>query len=192
MLEDDQLQIFATVMAKLEEWMTTDDLTKFEPLRLIINGAGGSGKSVVLNTIITYMRKMYDSNGVVKVVAPTGTAAYNVGGETFHHLLNMRVSHKEYIADTLSPDKRKRLVKKFRIFLALIIDERSLADFVEIGTAQQMIAETIYNGGPLPNEDWGGLPILIFAGDDFQLPGCKEGSLSALECRARKKMAHKG
>ena len=85
MLEDDQLQIFATVMAKLEEWMTTDDLKNFKPLRLIINGAGGSGKSVVLNTIITYMRRMFDSNGVVKVVAPTGTAAYNVGGETFHN-----------------------------------------------------------------------------------------------------------
>ena len=92
MLETDQLQIFVTVMRKLKEWIETDDLSNFKPLRMILNGSGGSGKSVVVNTIVTAMRKMFNCNDVVKVAAPTGTAAYNVGGETSHHLLSIMLS----------------------------------------------------------------------------------------------------
>ena len=105
MLEPDQLTIFMAVMNKLHEWMTTDDLTHFKPLRMIVNGAGGCGKSVVLNTIVTYMRRMLKNNGVVKICAPTGTAAFNVGGETFHHLMNRAVDWHEYKALSMGSTK---------------------------------------------------------------------------------------
>ena len=77
MLGEDQLEVFTKVMAKLEEWMTTDDLTNFKPLHMILNGAGGSGKSVVLNTIVTYIRKMFGCNGVVRTTALTAASVYN-------------------------------------------------------------------------------------------------------------------
>ena len=179
-------------MRKLKEWIETDDLSNFKLLRMILNGSGGSGKSVVVNTIVTAMRKMFNCNDVVKVAAPTGTSAYNVGGETFHHLLSMAVSSKEYNAETMSTYKRKALIKKFRCLLALIIDERSLVDSKELGTAEQMMLETIYEGGPMRDESWGGLPILILVGDDYQLPGVKEGALAALTSTNGGKMTHKG
>lgn len=192
MLKPDQLQIFTKVMSKLEEWMTTKDLTNFVPLRMTICGPGGCGKSVVINTIVTYMRKMFDCNDVVKIVAPTGTAAYNVGGETFHHMLNMGIQATNYKANTLSSYKRKEMVKKFRTFLALIIDERSLVNFKDLGVTEQVITETIYGNGPLRNESWGSLPILILVGDDYQLPSISEGCLNALHLKVRSKMAHLG
>lgn len=193
MLHIDQLHIFLRVMEKLQEWMESEDLSKFQPLRMTINGQGGSGKSVVINTIITYIRKMYGCNNVVKVIAPTGTSAYNVGGETFHHLLKMNADNQEYAANTLTKEKRLALIRKFKTFLALIIDERSLASFNDIGTAEQMVSETIFDGGPLRNHmSWGGLPILLLVGDDYQLPACGEGCIHALDNKFRRKMAHKG
>jgi predicted GTPase len=48
---------------------------------MTIMGAAGTGKSVLINTLVTVLRVMFDDNDVVHVAAPTGTAAFNVGGE---------------------------------------------------------------------------------------------------------------
>ncbi len=195
-LEDlypDQQEIVALVLDKLKEFMDCKDLSKFKPLRLIINGAGGSGKSVVINTIVTAIKRMFDSDDVVKVVAPTGTAAFNVHGQTFHHLLGNRVSQASYVPNTMSKAKKMKLAKKFKTLLALIVDERSLVSNVNLGTAARQIAESIYEGGPLSEESWGGLPVVILAGDDYQLPSMEEGALKILNFqKAKNKMTDLG
>lgn len=169
-----------------------DDLSQFKPLRMIINGQGGSGKSVVINTIVSVMRQMFDDNDVVKVVAPTGVAAYNVNGETFHHCFNMGVNKGEYKANTMTAHARKKLVKKFKTLLALIVDERSLVPTKILGQAETMLAETIFEGGHFRDETWGGIPIIIIAGDDYQLPGIGEGGIEVLYRKGGSKMVQKG
>jgi hypothetical protein len=159
---------------------------------MIINGSGGSGKSVVINTIVTVMRKMFNINGVVKVAAPTGTAAFNVHGETLHHLFGMGISGEEYKPNAMNPTHRARLIQKFKTVLALIIDERSLMTSRNLGTAEQMLSETIYDGGPFPQKSWGGIPIVIMVGDDYQLAGIGDGPLTALYIRNRSKISAKG
>jgi hypothetical protein len=47
-----------------------------------VRGAAGTGKSYIINTIVSYLRRMFGDNDVVHVLAPTGTAAFNVIGET--------------------------------------------------------------------------------------------------------------
>ena len=182
-LYNDQKKIVAEVMAKLNEWLECEDLSKFQPLRMTVLGAGGSGKSVVINTIVALMRKMFNYDGVVRVAAPTGTAAFNVGGETFHHLTASKVSSAQYRPNAMksNKEKRKKLIQKFQTLLALIIDERSLVSSKDLGTTNRMIAETIYGGGPFPNESWGGLPIVILFGDDYQLPSLTEGAFSVFD-----------
>lgn len=179
-LYDDQKYIVGTVMEKLHEWMTCSDLKQFKPLRLTINGAGGCGKSVIINTLVTAMRQMFNCNDVVKVCAPTGTAAFNVGGTTLHRLVKMGIESTEYIPNSLSIEQRKALVGDFKTLLALIIDERSLLSSRDLGTAERRIAETIYNGGFLNHMSFGGLPILILVGDDYQLPATSSGATDAL------------
>ena len=191
-LYTDQKAVVAVIIKTLHDFMTLDDLSSFKPLRIVINGQGGSGKSVVINTIVTVMRKMFGINDVVRVVAPTGVAAYNVNGETFHHLFHMGVSKREYSSGTMSKETRKKLVQKFRCLLALVIDERSLVSSKVLGTAEHMASETMHGGGFHRDESWGGLPIVVLVGDDYQLPGIGEGPFTALLSRYGTKMTYLG
>jgi predicted GTPase len=70
---------------------TTAQKKKFKPLRMTIMGCGGTGKSVLINTLVTCIRKIFDDNDSVFVTAPTGAAAYNVGGSTIHREFKINV-----------------------------------------------------------------------------------------------------
>jgi hypothetical protein len=191
-LYKDQMKVIAEVMAKIKEWIECTDFASFQPLRLTLNGAGGSGKSVVINTIVTLLRKMFSCNDVVRVVAPTGTAAFNVGGETFHHLLHYRVSRGQYHPLTMPSYKKVKLIKKFKTLLALIVDERSLVTSKDFGTTSTMVSETIYEGCGLQQHSFGGLPVVVLVGDDYQLPSTEEGALVALHSKSIGKMTIAG
>lgn len=173
-LHTDQVEIFAVIIAKVKEWMTCTDFKTFKPLRMIIQGAGGSGKSVLINTLVTILREMFCSNDVVSVLAPTGVAAFNVGGETIHHCLGIGKSKSEYLPNTLSKDKADSLKNKFKNLLALIIDERSMLSSKLFGMVDQLLSETIHFGR-CSHIPFGNLPILILVGDDYQLPSIERG-----------------
>jgi hypothetical protein len=187
----DQKLIIATIMKKLHEWITLKDKTKFKPLRMILNGSGGTGKSVLINTLVTILRQMFNDNGVIHITAPTGAAAFNVNGETLHHFLEINPNDPDYVPGSMNDTTKNRLIDKLRSTIALIIDERSLLASNLFGNAEQKMKETIF-GGLLPELEWGGLPILILVGDDYQLPPVgQEGGLEVLlsntrECRSSK------
>ena len=183
-LYDDQKFIIGIVLDKLHEWMTCKNFSAFKPLRMTINGSAGSGKSVVINTIVSVMRQIFGINDVVRVVAPTGTTACNINGETIHHMFGNKVSTREYEPFTMSAQKKEQLSKKFGTLLCLICDERSLLSSDQLGTAKNMLSETLY-GGVLQHHPWGRLPILILVGDDYQLPSVTEGALKVL-CNKKK------
>ncbi len=48
---------------------------KYKPLQATIMGCGGTGKSFIINTIISIVRNMTQMNDAVKVGAPSGAAA---------------------------------------------------------------------------------------------------------------------
>ena len=187
-LYSDQKAIVAEVCTKLKEFMEMEDLRKFKPLRMTVNGGGGAGKSVVINTIVTIFRKMFNYNNVVKVAAPSGCAAFNVKGETFHHLMELKVSSSTYKPGSMSQDKRDRLLAKFKVLLCLLIDERSLVNSKELGATNQMISETLYGGHFADHQDFGGLPFVILFGDDYQLPSCGAGAFDAIQNTQTDKM----
>ncbi len=53
---------------------------KYKPLQATVMGCGGTGKSFIINTILSIVRNMTQMNDTVKVGAPSGAAAYNVQG----------------------------------------------------------------------------------------------------------------
>jgi hypothetical protein len=171
-LKDDQQQVMAVILLKIREWLCyiDDHLDEdFEPLRMTVVGAAGTGKSVLINTLVTVLRKMFSINDVVQVAAPTGCAAFNVGGETIHRLcaVYFRKKYAEYLA--LSTATRKRLMSKFLRSVAVIFDERSMIGLKTMGSACFNVTQSAH-GGVHSEEDWGGIPIIIAFGDDYQLP----------------------
>lgn len=178
-------------MDKVIEWVTCEDFKTFKPLRLTINGPGGTGKTVVINTIVTLMRKLFNNNDVVKVCAPTGTAAFNAGGETCHHFMENKAGVYQYDPFSMTTTKKAKLVKKLKNLLCLIIDERSLLDSTIVAVTEQMISETIHNGD-LAERDWGHLPVLILVGDDYQLPSITSGAFDCLEPASSSPTMNKG
>jgi PIF1-like helicase len=170
--------------------MTCDDLSAFQPLRCTITGQAGTGKSVLLNTITSCIRTVFEYNNVVAVGCPTGTAAFNANGDTMHNLTEQGISG-DYKPFTLSDAKKKRLCRKFRHLLCLMIDERSLLTSKLLGNSAQVLSETVYDGCNILDE-FGGIPVVILAGDDHQLPGMSEGGIEALTRYGGTKMTQKG
>jgi nicotinamide riboside kinase len=68
---------------------------KFKPLRMTIMGCAGTGKSVLINTVVAYIRRMFQKNYSFIVAAPTGAAAHNVGGQTIHREFKIDMRKKQ-------------------------------------------------------------------------------------------------
>ena len=163
--------------------MESDDLKNFKPLRMIVRGGGGSGKSVFINTVISTVRRMFENNGVVQVVAPTGVAAFNANGQTMHSWWGMQV-RKEF-SPPMSNSKKKLLKNKMQYLLALFIDERSMVSSSDLGSACEMTAEATFKGH-LSQSMWGCLPVVVLVGDDYQLPSVGPGVLSMFKSTTKK------
>ena len=90
-LTEEQLDIACVVLEKLREWIQFKNNPasnkRFKPLRMTVAGSAGSGKSTVINTLVTVIRQIFQHNNTVHVVAPTGAAAFNVGGQTIHKII---------------------------------------------------------------------------------------------------------
>ena len=99
-------------------------------------------------------------------MAPTGAAAFNIGGETIHRTAGITVHHEDREP---GPKALKRMTKKFQQTVALFIDERSMVSQKILGATERNVALAAHYGLH-SKEDWGGIPIVIMLGDDMQLP----------------------
>ena len=130
-----------------------DRLDVREPRPLFVTGRAGTGKSTVL-------RQVAAAQGAKCVVlAPTGLAALNAGGQTIHSFF--RFPLKPLTARDIQGGKWLQVARTLTL---LIIDEISMvrADVVDgIDVAMRMA-----KGNDLP---FGGVRIVMF-GDPFQLP----------------------
>jgi ATP-dependent DNA helicase PIF1 len=121
---------------------------------LFITGRAGSGKS----TLLRWVRKDLLRNAVV--LAPTGAAALQVGGQTIHSFFRLPPR-------LLFPTEVEKLsgLPAFRRLDTLIIDEISMVR-ADIMDAMDSLLRRF---GPFPSEPFGGVRLLLF-GDLHQLP----------------------
>jgi hypothetical protein len=161
------------ILKKIKEWLsltgaTNERKNKFKPLRMTVLGCGGTGKSVIINTLVTCIRKIFQDNNSVFVTAPTGAAAYNVGGTTIHK--EFRVSVKDIPGhENLGDAAKQELLRKLLRTIALFFDKRSMIGQIVIGSAEINVRDNAHGGGH-DSEDWGGIPVVVAFGDDCQLP----------------------
>jgi len=122
---------------------------------VFITGRAGTGKS----TLLQYFREHTRKN--VVVLAPTGIAAINAGGQTIHSFFNFR---PEVTPDTVSEIK-PRDTKIYKNIDTIIIDEISMvrADLLDC------IDLFLRRYGKKRKRPFGGIQM-VFIGDLYQLP----------------------
>ncbi len=124
-----------------------------DPTPLLVTGRAGTGKSTVLHRIVAAEQRK------VAVVAPTGVAALNVGGQTIHSLLRLPVG---LIGNSrLYQDRELR--KLLQALDVLIVDEISMVSADLMDGIDRSLREA--RGRPDP---FGGVQLVLF-GDPFQL-----------------------
>jgi hypothetical protein len=162
----------------------------YKPFRATVMGFGGTGKSFIVNTIITKIRELANCNNSVKVAAPSGSVAYNVKGCTIHRLLSIDPTcpNKKLSEETLA-----RMRANLMDLLVLMIDERIMINSEITATAERNLRQTVF-GGQNAKECFGGLPVVILFGDDYQIPpvGGKGAVSGFMEYRKKEKMTSNG
>ena len=159
LLNDRQREFVVHVM----QWVKT----KHIPLRAFLTGGAGVGKSMVIKALDQALRRYYLSEDVdnldkVRVLkcAPTGSAAFNIEGQTLHHAFAIPV---QQAFQNLGPEKENTLCTKYQYLKVVIIDEISLVSNELFRRFEIRCRQIMRNNSP-----FGGLHILL-VGDLFQL-----------------------
>ena len=75
-LNEEQMFAFKLIMTKLHEYQNCESTDMFEPLRLIIAGAAGCGKSYLIKCLVKAIKLYYNFNKFVHVLCPTVNKSY--------------------------------------------------------------------------------------------------------------------
>lgn len=136
-------------IAHILEQLRSDD-----PSPILITGEAGTGKS----TLVNYIKTRANIDNTV-VLAPTGVAALNIGGQTIHSFF--RLPFKIIDSNALADQKKNRLWKKVKL---VIIDEISMVRADMLDGIDMILRKAQDSAQP-----FGGVKVLL-VGDFFQLP----------------------
>lgn len=170
-LKSDQTKVMLYIITQLRQLYYNPET--FMPVRMTIMGTAGSGKSTLINTLITIIRNMFQCENSVIVGAPTGVAAYNASGATNHHVWNINQSNEA--ETTISDYVKDELIKQFKSTVMIILDERSMISSSVLGRMERVTRHTMH-GGIYTDKSWGNVPFVLLFGDDSQLPSVEPGA----------------
>lgn len=137
-----------------EEYRTALDFIREGDGHLFVTGRAGTGKS----TLLRALRSAIDSE--LAVVAPTGLAAVNVGGQTIHSFFGL--PPRLIRSDDIRRSRNGQVMRKLSF---LVIDEVSMVRSDLMWAIDQSLR---VNRGR-PREPFGGVRLVLF-GDLHQLP----------------------
>ena len=170
MLNGDQRHVFDNIKAHLLHQKLHEDKEcscAFRPLRVFVSGVGGTGKSFLIETIKTLVNSIWSMDALVcAIAAPTGIAAFNVGGITIHRLFQLPIEHTAKTASYWSLPKTSQKVMKTTLcnVKLFIIDEISMVSSLNLAYMHMRLEELFGEG------EWFGSRNMMFAGDLLQLP----------------------
>jgi PIF1-like helicase len=150
----------------LSEFLASkDDLynpAKHKQFLLHVGGEAGVGKSRVSDAIVTGIDLINRRDEAI-LLAPTGAAADNIGGATYHAALGIS------LRKTQNPDVPARIKRLWANKAILILDEISMTDLNTLAIIERKCKAAKAQQSSSPDL-FGGLPIVIFMGDFFQFP----------------------
>ena len=163
-MNEDQRFAYTLVMDAIRKHSAGDEDVS---LRMIVAGQAGSGKTYLINSLVYSIRKFYNNNKAVQVLGPTGNSANLLfDGKTIHSFLKIPTGKKSG-QDMSSPvgQTAETLQRNCDGLVCLITDERSLVGCNTLGWMEYHC-----QFGLMIQKDWGGIPVVVFTGDDIQLP----------------------
>ena len=143
------------------------------PFRMFITGGAGTGKSHVISVIKEHLERAHIGAGNACVLmAPTGVAAFNIGGLTIHRALNLPVEHGNSTTyRKLGAERLKELRQSWKYVNTIIIDEISMVSYKTMSFIHKRLTEI--KGTDDTEVLFGGLNV-IAVGDFFQLPPVRD------------------
>ena len=144
-----------------EEFARAVDFARNDEGHLFVTGRAGTGKS----TLLRGLRDNLEHESVV--LAPTGLAAVNVGGQTIHSFFGF--PPRLIRSDDIRRSRNGRLMRKLKV---IIIDEVSMVRSDMMWAIDQSLR---VNRGR-PREAFGGVRLMLF-GDLHQLPPVVQGEV---------------
>jgi hypothetical protein len=138
------------------------DSTKRIQTLMYIGGEGGTGKSQIIKTVIAAMTLLHRDQEIM-LMAPTGAAADNIGGNTYHTALGMSVGNR---SNRKPPRRIQQLWSRKTI---IMIDEISMVDLRTLARINERckMARCLSADSP---ELFGGVPMVVLMGDFYQFP----------------------
>ena len=92
----------------------------------MVHGGAGAGKSTVINVLAQWIQWILQKEGdnsqfpcVIKV-APTGTAAANIEGQTLHTAFSFSYDGKPYSLNDKARDERREILKQLKMVSRII------------------------------------------------------------------------
>ncbi|OKO94694.1 ATP-dependent DNA helicase pfh1 [Penicillium subrubescens] len=162
-LNQKQHLIVESVLSEALTWADHPyDSSQRKQTLLYVGGEGGTGKSQIVKAIEAGMSLVGRKHEVI-LMAPTGAAADNIGGNTYHTSLGISIDRSR--ATAMSSRVRRLWSRKTIMF----VDEVSMMDLTMIGVIDNhcKIAKSLDRSS---TDLFGGLPVVIFIGDFFQFP----------------------
>ncbi|KAI6889288.1 hypothetical protein KC360_g3492 [Hortaea werneckii] len=129
---------------------------------LFMTGPAGCGKSTIIRMLISALQ---DLGKRVRICAPTGKAAEQIGGTTYHSFLKLNQGTNNNSIRQLEWKARASWLRpQLKDTDVLIIDEISMVQNEDLQRIDRML-----RAGRSSNEPFGGVQV-IFCGDFLQLP----------------------
>ncbi len=125
---------------------------------LLILGSAGTGKS----TFLKWLKQNLPEQKKMAIVAPTGMAALQAGGQTIHSFFGLK---PQLMQGTTADWRKPRVPKLYQNLELLVIDEISMVRADVLTTIDAFLQKY----GPVPGMPFGGVQVVAL-GDLFQLP----------------------
>jgi hypothetical protein len=166
-----QQKAFKICASKFREILETagGNANMYRPLRLFLTGPGGTGKTCVVNCLKLLMER-YGRGHCIRFLAPTGTAATLIGGQTIHSGIGLKIADRSDNSDkdwdlhaTILVGKKAELTAEWKNVDFALIDEGSMMGqdlLCELDGILWMVHER-------PDE-WFGRINIIFSSDLYQ------------------------
>ena len=161
-LNDNQMVVFKRIEAHYHDLLSGHQV---EPLRIIVMGTAGTGKTYLIKAIRSRLQEMTGdgSESPIVVLAPTGVAAFNIDGATIHSKLSLPIKHDNL---ELKGEKLKKLQDKLKNVRYVIIDEKSMVGRRMLALIDKRLRHAFPEH---KNKPFGNRSVILF-GDFGQIP----------------------